>query len=562
MRLIRLLRPYWRELLLALFLAALPAAAQAALPPLLVKPLLDEVLAEGRYDQLRALLGVAAGLLGLVALGGYAQEAFMGYLSVRVPRELRERIQARLLQADLARLPAAPAALAGRILADLRELESFIFFGLGALLVQGALLLALLVALLVLYPKLTLALVALLPPLWLLFGWVGRRVAAASGRTQAAAERVAGRLAEGFSRLELIRAQNLADFARERFRQESRAYYRLGLARALTAALHLPLSQLATAVVALALLWLGARAVEAGAMTTGDLTAYLTYLGLAVSPMQTLSRAGMLFAQAEGAAARLVDLLHLPETPPSGGYRPERLEGRIEFREVRFAYPEGRAALEGVTFTLEPGTLNALVGPSGAGKSTVLRLILGLYRPAAGEVRLDGRPLWAYDLELVRRVVAWVPQEPAFFGGTVRENLEALAPGVSAAAMREALETVQLWEELSAGLETPVHEETGGLSVGQKQRLAIAAALLRDARVLLLDEVTSALDPISEARVLTALEAARAGRTVLVVAHRLHTVRQADRILVMQAGRVVETGTHAELVARGGLYTRLTEQLA
>jgi ATP-binding cassette subfamily B protein len=195
------------------------------------------------------------------------------------------------------------------------------------------------------------------------------------------------------------------------------------------------------------------------------------------------------------------------------------------------------------------------VGASGSGKSTLLRLLLGLYRPSSGQVLLDGRGLQSYDARWLRAKMAWVPQEPLLFAGTVQDNLSALAPAATPEAMREALGRVGLRSEM--GLQTLLEDDGGGLSVGQRQRLAIAAALLRDAKILLLDEVTSALDRGSEAQVVAALEAIRPGRTLIVVAHRLSTVEHADQIVLMENGRIVEVGSHSELMDLAGTYAGL-----
>lgn len=553
MDLFRLLRPFWPQILLALLLSLLPAAAQAWLPGAVVKPLFDQVLA-GQYGRLGAILRDGAWLLILLLVGGYAHEAFMGYLSVKVPAVLREKVFGSLLRADLAAVPSSSAGLSGRVLADLRELESFVFYGLGTMLFQGVTLSALLGQLLFRYTELTLYLLLALPALALLLGWVGRLVTGYSARTQAALEHLAARMAEGFGRLELIRALHLESFARRRFSESNRSGYRLGRARAALAALGFPLGQLSTTLLLGLLLVLGVRQVQNGAMSTGDLTAFLTLLALAVTPIQMLSRAGVIYAQGEGAASRVQELLNIPPARESGTLKKDRLEGKIELQRVGFAYGE-EETLRGVSFGVQPGSFTALVGPSGSGKSTLLRLLLGLYPPQSGQVLLDGRPLSAYDGGWLRQRIAWVPQEPLLFGGPVAENLRALAPDADEKGMLEALARVGLGREIT--LSTLIGEDGGGLSVGQRQRLAIAAALLRNPRILLLDEITSALDRGSEAQVVASLEAVRKGRTVIVVAHRLSTVRHADQIVVMEGGRVVEVGSHADLLMGEGLYAEL-----
>jgi ATP-binding cassette subfamily B protein len=554
MNLLRFLRPFLYQILLATGLAVLPALAQALLPSQVVKPLFDQVLA-GQFDRLGEILSVGVGLLVLLVVSGYALEAFIGYLSVKIPAVWRERVFERLLQTDLMALPPSSGGLTGRLVADLRELEGFLFFSLGALLVQGVLLLALLSQLLLHYTELTLYLLLMFPVMALLLGWIGAWVTHYSRRTQAALERLAGRMAEGFARLELIRALNLQDFARARFHHSNQQQYRLGRTRVFIAALNLPLGQLGTTSLLGLLLFLGVGAVQRGEMTTGDLTAFLTLLALAVTPLQALSRVGTGFAQAEGAAARLVELLELPQAPQMGQLQLPTLQGGLELRNLGFAYPGSETTLQNLNLRLEPGSFTAIVGASGSGKSTLLRLLLGLYRPSSGQVLLDGHGLQSYDARWLRARMAWVPQEPLLFAGTVQENLAALAPEATPEAMLEALSKVGLRQEI--GLQTLLEDDGGGLSVGQRQRLAIAAALLRNAKILLLDEITSALDRGSEGQVVAALEAIRPGRTVIVVAHRLSTVRHADQIVVMENGQIKEVGSHAELMGLAGTYAGL-----
>jgi ATP-binding cassette subfamily B protein len=243
---------------------------------------------------------------------------------------------------------------------------------------------------------------------------------------------------------------------------------------------------------------------------------------------------------------------------------PRPARGAVEFRDVHFAYPTrpGVSALNGVSFAVAPGETVALVGPSGAGKSTIFNLILRFYDAQAGQVLVDGLPVGRVDPQALRARVALVPQEVALFDDTVLENIRYGRPGAADADVQRAAVAAHAHAfvmGLPEGYSTRLGERGVTLSGGQRQRVALARAVLRDAPILLLDEATSALDAESEAAVQQALEGIAAGRTTLVIAHRLATVQRADRILVLDAGRIVEQGRHAELIRKGGLYARLAE---
>jgi ATP-binding cassette subfamily B protein len=316
-----------------------------------------------------------------------------------------------------------------------------------------------------------------------------------------------------------------------------------------------------------AVLWFGSRDVLAGTLSPGTLGQFLLYSVFAAGALGALSEVWGELAQAAGAAERLTEILAeapaiaVPANPQT---LPEPAQGLLEFRNVSFAYPArpDKPTLHEVSFTIKPGETVAIVGPSGAGKSTVFSLILRFYDPDLGTVLIDGVDISKADPQAVRGRTAIVPQDVTIFAASARENIAFGKPGASdeeiETAARDALAD-EFIDKLEKGYDTQVGERGVMLSGGQRQRVAIARAILRDAPILLLDEATSALDAQSETLVQTALERLMKGRTTIVVAHRLATVLKADRILVMDGGRIVEEGTHASLVRKGGIYAELAK---
>ncbi len=314
-----------------------------------------------------------------------------------------------------------------------------------------------------------------------------------------------------------------------------------------------------------AVLWSGARDVRAGDMSVGELVQFVIYAVMVAGAVGALSEIWGELQRAAGATERLVELLMAEDTvrdTPTPLRISERISGRVAFENVTFHYPARPevAALDGVSFDVQPGETVALVGPSGAGKSTVIQLLLRFYDPDAGRITLDGHDLLGMARGDFRKNLALVPQDPVIFADTARENIRFGRPEASGSEVEAAARAAAAHEFLTAlpkGYDTYVGERGVMLSGGQKQRIAIARATLRDAPVLLLDEATSALDAESERAVQEAVETLAEGRTTIVVAHRLATVKKADRILVFDHGRVTATGSHMELVAEDGLYARL-----
>ena len=312
-------------------------------------------------------------------------------------------------------------------------------------------------------------------------------------------------------------------------------------------------------------LWYGAQDVLAGEMTPGRLSQFVLYAVFAASSLGQLSEVYGELAQAAGSAERLGEILAARPTifaPAQARRMPEPPIGAVTFADVHFAYPTRteHAALHGLSFRLRPGERVALVGPSGAGKTTVLQLLLRFYDPLSGLVLVDGIPITDVDPAELRRRMALVPQEPTIFAATVLDNIRYGRPQASEEEVRRAASLASADGFISAlpqGYATTIGERGVTLSGGQRQRIAIARAILKDAPILLLDEATSALDAESERAVQEALDRLMRGRTTLVIAHRLATIRAADRILVLDQGRLVEEGTHESLLTRGGLYARL-----
>jgi ATP-binding cassette subfamily B protein len=393
----------------------------------------------------------------------------------------------------------------------------------------------------------------------------GRRERRLSRVAQERIADLAARAEETLNGLRTVQAFAQEDTERARFAEGTEASVAAALRRiASRAALILAVILLGFGAITFAL-WVGGQDVVAGRMSGGDLAAFVFYAVLAASAGATVSELWGEIQRAGAAADRLMELLSVQAdiaAPAHPAVLPQPPQGRVALERVRFAYPSrpGQWALDDVSLAVEPGETVALVGPSGAGKTSLFQLLLRFYDPQSGRVLVDGLDVATLDPAALRAGIALVPQEPLIFGATAADNIRYGRPGATDAEVRDAAEAASAAGFIAAlpqGFATHLGARGITLSGGQRQRIAIARAILKDAPILLLDEATSALDAESEQAVQQALERLSHGRTTLVVAHRLATVRRADRILVLDQGRIVASGTHEALVRDGGLYARL-----
>ena len=519
----------------------------------------------------RLIDGYFAGLFGLVvALAAASATRFycVNWLGERVVTDLRARVFAHLATLGPGFFEASRSGeLMSRLTADTTQITAATGSALSQTVRNAIMLTGALIMMFVTSPHLS-GLVLIAIPLIVLplvaYGRAVRRLARSAQDTLADAAAYA---AENLAAHHTMQAATAEPHVSARYTDAVERAFAAARSRLLARA---GLTALVIVLVfsgIVAVLWHGAGMVIGGTMSVGHLGQFLLYAVFAGSALAGLSEVWGEVQQAAGAAERIAELMAIrPEiaSPAVPVPLPSPLTGRVTFDNVSFRYPSrpDAASLDHLSFEVAAGETVAIVGPSGAGKSTVLALLLRFFDPAEGEIRIDGVALPRANLSALRRAFALVPQDVALFADTVAGNIAYGAPDATRADIERAALTAHadvFIRALPQGFDTPIGERGVTLSGGQRQRIAIARAILRDAPILLLDEATSSLDAESEIAVQQALDGLRRGRTTLIVAHRLATVLRADRILVMDRGRLVEEGTHASLVARGGLYARLAE---
>ncbi|MFJ9726420.1 ABC transporter ATP-binding protein [Streptomyces sp. NPDC101209] len=535
---------------------------------LLFAELTDNALKAG---SLAAFWGPAGAWLGVAALG-----ALVGYLGNSLATWTAERFVLRLRAGVFRHVQDLPphffqrhrqGDLVERLTGDVEAIEQLVVSGVVG--TVSAAFSAVFYACAALYLRWDLALATfVLAPLFLL---AARRF---SGRIKAASqdERVADGaitsvVEESLGNIVLTQAYNRRADEERRLDREARAWMRASVRGARLSEMYEQFVEVVETLCVLAVIGLGVWEISAGRMTLGQLLAFAAFIGYLYPPVRSLGQLGLTLTAATAGAERLNEILDARPavTDPARPAAEWPVRGWVGFHQVSFRYPESRrASLRDVTFSAGPGELVIVTGASGAGKSTLSKLLTRFYDPAQGVITLDGVPLTDLSLRFLRENVALLPQETLILNGTIRENIACGRPGASDEEIRRAAREAAADNFITAlpeGYDTPIAPGTAALSGGQLQRIAIARAMLRAAPVLVLDEPTAGLDAVAARQVVTPLRKLMAGRTTLMITHDLSLAPDADRILVVDRGRLVETGTHPELLARGGAYAALVQPL-
>ena len=579
-RITDLLYPHWPALTLGL-VAVIGESVTDLLEPWPLKIVFDHVFGSKRMpdwlagavgwlgsDKLSILNFVVLAVIA-IAIFGALSSYFEKYLTTSVGQWVMHDLR-RVLYSHIQRLSLSyhdqkrTGDLISRVTTDIDAVQNLVSSVLLGMLVNVLTLAGMVLVMLYLNWEFTLIAMLIAPGLFLVVFYYTRTIKKASRAVRRKEGEVVSVLEEVLSSIRVVKAFAREDYEQRRFEQESRENVELALqARNVKAKLP-PIVELIVAGGTCLVLWYGARLVLAGGLTSGELLVFLLYLGKMYKPMRELSKMTDTISKASVGWERIREVLEnetqVRDLP--GAKRAPRLKGKLEFDQVSFSYDGAQPVLKDVDLKIEPGQLVALVGPTGAGKTTIVSLLPRFYDLTSGEIRADGTDIRRFKIKSLRQQISFVLQETLLFCAPVWQNI---AYGKPEARRGEVIRAARLAyadefiEQMPEGYDTMIGERGMTLSGGQRQRIAIARAIIRDAPILILDEPSSGLDPAAEKLVFDALGNLMADRTSIVIAHRLATVRRADVIFVIDEGRVVEQGTHEELIHRGGLYSRLYE---
>jgi ATP-binding cassette subfamily B protein len=577
-RITDLLFPHWLPLTLA-FIAVIGESVTDLLEPWPLKIVFDYVFGSKRMPEWLAgvvgwigtdkfsILNFAVLAVLLIAIFGALSSYFEKYLTTSVGQWVMHDLR-RVLYSHIQRLSLSfhdqkrTGDLISRVTSDIDAVQNLISSVLLGMLVNVLTLLGMVVVMF--YLNWTFTLIALLvaPGLFLVVYHYTHRIKQASRAVRRKEGEVVNVLEEVLSSIRVVKAFAREDYEQKRFERESLASVEAALeARNVKAKLP-PIVEIIVACGTCLVLWYGARLVLTGALTPGELLVFLLYLGKMYKPMRELSKMTDTISKASVGWERIREVLEnemqVRDLPKAK--RAPRFKGRIEFDHVDFSYNGGQRVLSDISLTIKPGQLAALVGPTGAGKTTIISLLPRFYDLTAGQIRIDGTDIRNFKSRSLRQQISFVLQETLLFRATVAQNIAYGKPEATRAEIIRAAKLAnadEFIDRMAEGYDTMVGERGVTLSGGQRQRITIARAIIRGAPILILDEPSAGLDAASEKLVFDALENLMEGKTSIVIAHRLATVRRADVIFVIDGGRVVEQGTHEELLDNGGLYAKL-----
>ena len=562
LRLLSYIKPYKQRLIEAVVCIVVAAAANLYLP-WVIKDMIDKVLAARDMDMLNL---ICVGIVVIFFVRGifyYGQGYLVSYIGQRVIVDVRD-----VLFRKLQRLPISffdrhqTGEVMSYISNDVAALQSALVERMVEMMTESAIFFGSLVMMVLLDWKLSILTLITVPLVGLAMDIFGKKVRSAGAVIQARMSDITALMQESISSERVVKSFVREEFEIDRFHTQNELNFRAVMKDAQLSSLLTPTVEFLAALAVTVIIWFGGKEVVDGVITAGTLVAFLTYAVNLANPVKRLSRIYAQIQKAMAGADRVFALLDMEETVTSapGAKTLPPVEGRVCFSDVSFSYREDVPALTDLTFTAEPGQMIAFVGPSGAGKSTVTNLIPRFYDVTGGSITVDGCDVRDVTTESLRSQIGIVPQETVLFSATVRENIRYGRLDATDAEIEAAAKSANAHDFIMAlpeGYDTEIGERGANLSGGQRQRIAIARAILKDPRILILDEATSALDTESEKVVQAALDRLMVGRTSFVIAHRLSTIIGADRIYVLDGGRVREQGTHEELLAAGGLYAGL-----
>ena len=576
-----LLRPHWKTLAIA-FLAVIGESVTDLLEPWPLKIVLDYVLSSKQMpdwlaslinsllgqDKL-AILNFAVIAIGAIAVAGaissYTENFLTTSVGQRVMHDLRGMLYHHIQRLSLAYHDQKRTGdLISRVTSDIDAIQSLISSVLLGMIVNILTLIGMIGVMFYLNWKFTLIALSIAPLLFLVVYSFTRRIKQASRAVRKKEGALVSVLQEVLSSIRVVQAFTREDYEQQRFEQQSMESVEMALrARSLKAKLP-PMVEIIVAIGTCLVVWYGARLVISGQLSVGALVVFFLYLGKMYKPMRELSKMTDTISKAMVGFERIREVLETDMIVRNvrGARNAPRFKGQIEFDHVRFGYDKDLLILKDISLKIEPGQLAAVVGPTGAGKTTIISLIPRFYDPVSGYVKIDGSDVRSFKVKSLRQQISFVLQESLLFRAPVWQNIAYGKPEASREEIIRAAELAnahEFIEKMPEGYNTMIGERGVTLSGGQRQRIAIARAIIRDAPILILDEPSSGLDAASEQLVFDALNRLMEGKTSIVIAHRLATIRRADVIFVINDGKVVESGTHQELISRGGLYAEFYE---